>query len=199
MVTLFFHALLILSVFGGVVFTAVSVRPGTDAPRLWLAVATVGLGFALAVAWIRTPEPVIASGLVSLVAAIQLARPKYVLLAAACGGALAGLSASLLQVYGIAAPAAVVMAAAAPAAAAELSFKVRDFAPDDMREQALLGLLLFSILCAVAPGLLAGWQSALSLNMGARNATAYAMPGWTLSLGAVSLALGGAWAVWRRQ
>jgi len=202
MVTPFFHALCILSVLGGVVFTAACVRPGTGAPKLWLSGTALGLGFAAAVAWNhpeRPPEPAVIASFAALIAAFQLFRPKYSLVTAASGGALSGLSASLLEVYGVAAPLAVVIAAMPPAAAAVLGFRVRDFAPEDVREQALLGLLLFSIIWAFAPGVAAGWQSAFNLNMAARNATAYAMPGWTLSLGVLSIALGGAWAVWKRR
>jgi hypothetical protein len=202
MVTPFFHALFILSVLGGVVLTAVSVRPGDHAPRLWFSGAALGLSFAAAVVWVRPdrpPEPAVVSGFAALTTALQLFRPKYSLVAAAYGGALAGLSASLLQVYGVAVAFAIVLAAIPPAAAGVLGFRVRDFAPRDLREQALLGLLLFSMIWALAPGVAAGWHSALNLNIAGRNATAYSIPAWTLSLGAMSMALGGAWAVWRRR
>jgi hypothetical protein len=112
---------------------------------------------------------------------------------------MAGLSASLLSAYGLPFATSLTAAAMPPAIAVLLAATRPEFVPADLREEALLGLLTLSLLVALAPGLIGGWQSALALNVEEKGRATLAIPVWTFSLGLASMALGGAYAAWRRR
>ena len=200
--TPFFHGLFFLCVLGAVVLASVSVGGGRPRRTGWRSAATVAVGFTGAVALVRPerlPEPVIVATLSACIAALQLVRPRNTLPVALFGGALAGVSASLLQVYGLPAGIALPLAVFSPAVAMLLAVRVPDFAPTDLQEEALLGLLAFSLLTALVPVMAAGWQSASALNLVGGPKVDFALPAWTLTLAIVSIFLGGAYATWRRR
>ena len=182
-------------------FASVAVST-TTSPSAWRSAVVLAVGFAAVVGWVRPqrlPQPVIVAGLAGCLAALNLIRPKYALPAAVFGGALAGLSASLLEICGAPAWASVAMAALPPLVSMLLTVRFPRFAPADLQEEALLGLLTFSLISAVAPLLAAGWQSALALNVTARSSVPFVIPAWTLTVMTGSVFLGGAYAIWRRR
>lgn len=202
MVTPFFHALCFLCVLGGAVLASVSMSADASRWAIGRSVLALVFGFAAAIVWARPhrlPEPVTVASLSAGVAALKIARPKYTVAPALFGGVLAGLSASLLQVYGLPVWIALPLVALSPAVAVLLTIRSPYFAPADLKEEALLGLLAFSLLSALAPVLIAGWQSASALNLEGGRSVNFTLPAWTLALALASMLLGGAYAVWRRR
>jgi hypothetical protein len=188
------HALSMLCALGAVVFAASPARKSIGLPSM-------ALGFVLALIWIRSgrlPDAGVIGGAVAFVAALELVRPRHHALAAACGGALTALWASLLEVQGFPRPAAFGVAAIAPILSAYLATRSRAFAPAIVREEALMGLLTFGVVVAMAPTVAEGWRSALALNLVDSSGPTQLVPAWTIGLAAGSVALGGMYSLWRR-
>jgi hypothetical protein len=166
----------------------------------WRRHAALAAGFiaaALIVRPDRTPDLVWAGSVVAAVAALELLRPRTGLLAAACGGAAAGISVSLFQLEGVVLPLALLLAALPMAVSAVLVDLSPRFAPPRLRDEALLIVLLLAVLVAAAPGVTGGWQSATMLNLGEKQAR-MAVPGWALAVGAISIVAGGLHRIWVR-
>lgn len=194
-VNLFFHGLWMLCGVGAVVFAA------TAAPA-WLQQLAVTLGFALAVFFTgpdRLPDPVSVGGLAAFVAAWQLWRPAATILPLASAGALAGLWSSLLRVQGLPWPLAVVGAAAVPLASSFLTRRRPKFAPEMLREEAQLVVLVLSLAVVLAPGIIDGWQSAVALNVGLKEDAGPDVPVWTWCAVSGTTALGGLYSLWMRR
>lgn len=191
---LFFYALSLLCSLASVAF-------GTLDARLRANVA-VALAFALASIGVRPnglPDPVWVGGIVAALGIVALVRPSSWTVVAACGGALAGIWVSMLEVIGLPLPAAVTVAAVPVVVAAYLTRTKPDFAPVALREEALLVVLVLGIVVAIAPGIVAGWQSAAILNLQQQEVASQAVPAWTLLLTLGAAATGGLYTVWMRR
>jgi hypothetical protein len=194
-VTPFFHALLLLTVLGAAVFTASAVRG-------WQSIGAIVGGYIAALVWVtplRLPDPVWVGCMAAILAALQLFRPRYGLVSAAFGGALAALCGPLGTVLGIAAPAGAAFGAAEAAIVASLSFRRPEFAPRPMRDEALLGIVGLGTLVALMPGVMSGWQTALALNIEDKGSMNQVVPGWTLTVGIMAVVSGGLYALWRHR
>lgn len=196
-VNLLFHALWMLCGLGTVIFA-------TAASRRWYGLGALALGFAVAVLSFpseRLPDPVWTGVLVALAAVLQLVRPGQIALTAVCGGALAGVWSSLLRIQGLPLPPALMLAAALPAISVWLAARRPAFAPAAVREEALLAVFGLGLAVAMAPGVLAGWRSALALNVSIdeNSHVNQIVPAWTLLLGGASVALGGLYSLWTRR
>jgi hypothetical protein len=194
-VTLTFHALSMVCALGAVVFAA-SVAPH---PR-----ALVALAGAFAVALMATgagwlPDAGLVTLLAAGVAAVRLWTGRYVVVTAVAAGLLAGAWASLLQVQGLPPVVAVAAPAAALAVTAWLSRTRPAFAPEVIREDALLALAVIGVGAAVLPAIVEGWQTATSLTAATTHRVDLAIPAWTLVLVVASTALGVLSAVWSRR
>lgn len=191
---LFFHALALLCSLASVVFA--TLNPG------WRGQAMVALGFALgttAVRLSRLPDPVWIGSVVASLAIVAILRPRTRIFVAACGGALAGVWASMLQLEGLPMPAAVGVAAAAPALSAFFTRRNAAFAPLELRDEALLVIFITGLVVALAPGVVRGWQSAAVLNLQPTGAASQVVPVWTVLLAFGAAALGGLYTVWMRR
>ena len=191
--TPFFHALWLLCAVGSVIFAAQDTRRS---------VFGLALGFAAAAGWVhpgRLPDVAWIAGLTALAAGLALFRPALIDLGSVWGGALAGILVSLLRVEGIPAVPALIVSAALPSVSAFLALRRSDFAPLAMREEALLLLLALGAGAAMAPSILAGWQSAGALNMSLGQAAHNSIPVWVVSIGGMSVALGGLFSLWRHR
>jgi hypothetical protein len=147
----------------------------------------------------RLPDVAWIAGLTALGAGLQLFRPAWADLGSVWGGALAGLLVSLLQVEGIPAVPAFLLSAALPTVSGWLAMRRPDFAPLEMRQEALLFLLAIGVTVAVAPQVAAGWQSAGFLNVGMGHKAHDSIPLWVLSLSGASIVLGGLFSLWRHR
>lgn len=160
------------------------------------------LGFVLAAIGVDSthlPDPVWVGGVVALLGAVGLARADWAALVAAGGGALAGIWVSMLQVEGLPLPVAAIVAATPPVLATFFSRRTPGFAPAALREEALLVMLVLGIGVAAAPGVAAGWQSAVTLNLQQKEVALRAVPAWTLLLTLGAAAAGGLYTVWMRR
>ncbi len=198
-VSLFFHALWILCGLAAVVLTA---EPAARWPGRVALAAGFASGLALAFPD-RPPEPVWVGGLVAVAAALVLFRPAAGPLAAVVGGTVAAVWGVLLHLQGTPLALAMPVAAAVPMASEILAARHRAFAPEALRDEALLVLIALGLLVAMAPGAVAGWQSAEALNADAAsnsmNAARQAIPAWTLVTTLAATCLGGAYAMWMRR
>jgi hypothetical protein len=137
--------------------------------------------------------------IVAGVAALQIFRPDVRLLTPLCAGALAGLWSVLLQIQGLPWPAAIAAAASVPALSAFLSIRSPAFAPEALREEAMLAMLFMGLAVAVIPEVSAGWQSALALNREDSASTNRILANWVLVLSGASIVLGGLYSLLRRR
>lgn len=193
--TVTFHALFMLCLLGTVAFAA------TAAPRWrWLLAMTAGAITGRVMAGADGQPDAAAVGLFAVAAALlYLFSPRWAWLASVFAGVLAGSLTGLLQVVG-APPVLGVMAVAVLIGITVWLVQSRPlFAPDLLREEALLMVGVLGVLVAVLPGVLDGWQAAANLNVRPEDAARLAMPGWTLSVVVLSSLLGAAHAVWSRR
>lgn len=160
-------------------------------------VVVLTAGFLVAALWWQ-PGPAWTGGLVTLVAALHVARPNVAWATAACGGLLAGLWAPALQSEGVPAPVAWLLGAGVPLVAAALAVRRAGFAPASLREDAVAAVGAFGLLVAMGPAVSAGWGSAAAMNLEPGSGVRPGLDVSALVLGAAMLAGGGAHALWRR-
>jgi len=74
------------------------------------------------------------------------------------------------------------------------------FAPEVLREEALLGLCLIGLVVAIVPGVTDGWQAAANLTIQpATPGPTTPVPTWTLALVGSAMALGAVYSLWSRR
>jgi hypothetical protein len=74
------------------------------------------------------------------------------------------------------------------------------FAPDVLRDEALLAVCLLGLAVAIMPGVIDGWQAAANLTVApAAPVPSTPIPAWTLTLVGTATALGALYAVWSRR
>jgi hypothetical protein len=216
-VNVFFHAVWLLCGLGAAVFATHAAPPSEARPGdvsrtplgarshfmdMCLDVCALAVGFTAGTAVIRPdrlPDPVWIGGVVAGVASLQLVKPGTRAIAPACAGALAGLMGSLFAAQGIPRVPSVVVCGAVPALSASLSARNTDFAPGQLREDALLIVFWLGLALAMAPGVTVGWQAAEALNLGQKEAASQAVPLWTLAAIAIAAAAGGVSSLWMRR
>lgn len=194
-VNLLFTALLMLCGLGAAIFaiTAAGKRDG---------IAALAIGFAAAAIWIRPaalPDPAWTGSIAAAVALLEIFRRDVRLLAPFCGGALAGLWAALLQIQGLPPGAAMPVAGIVPAVSVILATRRGNFAPEALREEAMLAMVALGLAVAIIPEVTSGWHSALALNREQGNSSNQIIANWVLVLGAVSVVLGGLYSLLRRR
>ncbi len=172
--------------------------------RRWTGRVGLALGFTLAVvaipAWVSL-QIEWTGGLAAAGAAVLLFRPRYAMVASIAGGALAAILGLLIS-RGKGIPQTVALAATAilvilPAVLASRNARLTG---EEIRDEALLSICLAGLVVALTPGIQEGWRSAAALNVGGAGLDAgLAIPAWTVWVAAISLLLGGAHYVWRRQ
>lgn len=163
----------------------------------WITLAT---GFAL-MTWFVSNRVIDASwigGLVTILAVWQLLRPGHPLIVTAAAGALAALWGALLLAAGAPRLVTVPVSAVVPMVSAWLTARTPAFAPQLLREDATLVILLLAVMVGVAPTIAEGWRSAHVLNATDPTGASAFLPIWMMSFVGASMALGGAWSLWRR-
>jgi len=74
------------------------------------------------------------------------------------------------------------------------------FAPEVLRDEALLGLCLLGLVVAIVPGVTDGWQAAATLTIEpAAPGPTTPVPTWTLALVGTATALGAVYSLWSRR
>jgi hypothetical protein len=140
-----------------------------------------------------------AAGVVAAVGAgAQLLRGISPVVSAVLAGALAGIWTGVLEAQGVPALLSPFVALAAPVAAAALAHR-DDFAPDALRDEALLFLTLLGSVSAAAPVVHAGWRAAIDLNLRGGGGSAVALPVWAFALSAIAVMSGGLYTLWSRR
>lgn len=179
---------------GSVTFAAVAAASG----RLRLFGVAVAAA-AAATWWWGPPDAPIVGVLAALAAGLPLVRPGFAPVAVAAGGALGGVWPLVVRLDPGVTAASVTVCATALAASAWLSRTRPAFAPEILQDDARLILLASGLSLAALPGILDGWQSALTLNAAAPASDATPVPAWTLTAVAGALALGGVHTTWSRR
>ena len=194
---LLFTALLMLCGLGAAIFATTGATKRETLRFL-------AVGFAAGVIFIRPealPAPAWAGCIAAASAVLQLFRPDVRWPGLLCGGALAGFWSALLQIQGLPLGAAIILAAAVTAMSGYLAQRRPEFAPEVLREEAMVLMVALGLAVAVIPEVSAGWQSAIALN---REATDSAnqnqiIANWVLVLSAASVVLGGLWGAMRKR
>jgi hypothetical protein len=146
------------------------------------------------------PDPVWMGTLAGLASAVHLFKPRLRFLTFGVGGAFSGCWAALLEVQGLPGLVALVVAAGFALGTLWLSQSRPSFAPDLIREEAVLAIGVLGLGVALMPGILDGWQAARNLSGASeRVESSIALPMWTLALVLTSLSLGGLYSVWSRR
>lgn len=194
--TVSFHALWMLCAFGVVVHAATAARRSRD-------LIALAAGFSLAAVIAtpqRLPDPAWVGVVTTVAAMVVLFRPRYAVVSAAWGGALGGMFTAMTEVQGLHPIAAVAAGAVLAATPAWLARERPSFAPDVLRDEALLGLCLLGLVVAIIPGVIDGWQAAASLTIEpATPGPTTPVPMWTLALVGTATALGAVYSLWSRR
>lgn len=194
--TLSFHALWMLCALGTAVYSAAAARRISH--LMAFAVGFTGAAFIAGPQ--RLPDPASIGVVTAVMSAGVLFRPRIGIAAAAWGGALGGMLTAMLEVQGLH-PMAAVAAPAALAATTAWLTRVRPvFAPDVLRDDALLTICLIGLVAAIVPGVTDGWQAAANLTVEpASPVPINPVPAWTLALVGASTALGIVYSLWSRR
>jgi hypothetical protein len=195
-VTLTFHALWMLCAFGFVVHAA-------TAPVRVRDLVSFVAGFVAATVIAspqRLPDPAWTGVLSAAAAVVILFRPRLAIVAAAWGGALGGMLTAMIEVQGLHPIAAVAVVALLALVTMWLSRVHPAFAPDVLRDEALLALCVLGLVVATVPGVIDGWQAAATLTISpATPVPAMPVPLWTLAFVGTAMALGAAYSLWSRR
>jgi hypothetical protein len=195
-VTISFHALWMLCALG-VAVHAVS------AARRTLDLVALAIGFVAATILAspqRLPDPAWVGAISSLSAAVLLFRPRFAVVSAMWGGALGGMLTALTEVQGLHAAASVGPVAVLVATVVWLTRVRPAFAPDVLRDEALLAVCLLGLVVSMMPGVIDGWQAAGNLTIEpATTGPATPIPVWTLTLVGTATALGAMYSLWSRR
>lgn len=193
--TLTYHALWMLCALGAVVFATAAaphVRPIT-------ALAT---GLIAGVVWwspARVPDAAVTGILTSLAAALYVFRPRLRLVSAAFGGALAGMLAALVEMYGVSPRVSPVAGIALVAVPIWLARTRPSFAPDLLCDEAMLMIGLLGLSVAILPGVMDGWQAATNLAAATERVATTSLPMWTLLLLLTTSSCGAFYSLWSRR
>lgn len=193
--TITYHALWMLCVLAAVVFA-------TGAASRRHTIAALAAGLIGGVLWWspgRLPDAAMTGLLTPLAAALYLFRPKMRVVAVAFGGALAGMLAALLEVQGVStmlSPLPGIVLVAVPAALARTR---PTFAPEPLRDEAMLMIGVVGLGVAVLPGVLDGWQAAGNLAAATERVATASLPMWTLLLLLTASSCGALHSLWSRR
>lgn len=194
--TFSFHALWMLCACGVVVHSATAARRARD-------LAALAVGFVVAAIMAspqRLPDPAWVGVVSAGAAVVILFRPRYAMASAAWGGALGGMLTAMTEVQGLPPMAAIAAVAVLAATPAWLARVRPSFAPEVLREEALLGLCLIGLVVAIVPGVTDGWQAAANLTIQpATPGPTTPVPTWTLALVGSAMALGAVYSLWSRR
>jgi hypothetical protein len=195
-VTIAFHALWMLCALGTVVYSAAAARRARDLTAL-------AIGFVVATIVTspqRLPDPAWVGVLSAGIAMVALFRPRFAVLAAAWGGALGGMLTALTEVQGLHPAASVGPVVVLVVTVVWLTRLRPTFAPDVLRDEALMAVCLLGLLVAIVPGVIDGWQAAANLTIEpATPGPATPIPAWTLTLVGTATALGAVYSLWSRR
>lgn len=194
-ITATFLVLWMVCAFGAITFASLA---SSSSGRLGVFV-TSALAVAAAV-WFWGPMDAPLAGVAAAsAAAVQLFRPRWTWPPLVAGGSLAGLWPWLLDLGPAVTAASAAFAVAGVGASVWLSRRRGSFAPAMLQEDALLLLLAGGLSLAVLPGILDGWQSAVTLNAAAAPVGGAELPTWLVAAVVGTLALGGVHSVWSRR
>lgn len=192
--TVTYHVMWMSCALGAIAFAAVAAQSARGLTALLA-------GFALAAAGVSArgmPDAPIVGAVTAAAVVVTLFRPRYRLVGVAIGGMLGGLWPQLLSMQGLPSVIAWPVVVMTLATTAWLARWRPVFAPAVLLDDALLLVLALGAVLAVLPGVLEGWQSALTLNISPASGDA-SLPAWLVVAVGLSLLLGAAHSVWSRR
>jgi hypothetical protein len=149
--------------------------------------------------WLTVPEIGALAFCIAAAAVACLVRLGPAWLPPIAAGITGAVWISLLEAQGLPWPPAVLLAAALLAAAAMLPMRRQDFAPADVRDEALVLVACFALLLAVGPDVADGWRSATALTAEPLAAAGPDVGPALAALVVACLLLGGVYSFWKRR
>jgi hypothetical protein len=147
----------------------------------------------------RVPDAAVTGMLTSLAAALYVFRPRLRLVSAAFGGALAGMLAALVEMYGVSPRVSPLAGIALVAVPIWLARTRPSFAPELLRDESMLMIGLVGLSVAILPGVMDGWQAATNLAAATERVGTTSLPMWTLLLLATTSSCGAFYSLWSRR
>ena len=176
--TITYHALWMLCALGAVVFA-------TGGASQIRSLAALAIGLVGGLMWWspgRLPDAAATGMLTVLVAALYLFYPRLRIVAVAFGGALAGMLAALLEVQGVSTVVSPLAGIFLVAVTTWLARTRPAFAPELLRDEAMLMISVVGLGVAILPGVLDGWQAATNLSAATERVATASVPIWILLL-----------------
>jgi hypothetical protein len=185
-----------LCALGTVVYAAAAAHGTRD-------LIALAIGFvlaAIAASPQRLPDPTWVGVISAGAAMLLLFRPRFSIVSAAWGGALGGMLTALTEVQGLHPAASTAPIVVLIAVVVCLTRMRPMFAPDALRDEALLAVSLLGLVVAVMPGVMDGWQAAANLTIEPATPVATTpIPVWTITLVGTATALGAVYSLWSRR
>jgi hypothetical protein len=168
-------------------------------PRRALVLLASFAGAALAFARFGALDTAALGFSVGAAALAALARPRWTLLPPLAAGISAAAWISMLEAQGAPWSAGAVAAAVVLAAAVGLAARREAFASAELRDEALVLVGAFALLLAVIPEVVEGWRSSIALKAEPLAAAGPEMGPWLGAVVLATVALGGAYSLWKRR
>ena len=194
MMSLPFYALSMLCALGAVVLAAAP----TPSRRSDVSAAALFCLGAAWTAWSGVPPAQVLGCLAAAGSAAFLLRRTWNVTAAGLGGALAGVWSGVLATQGLTRWVAVPLALAV-LTVARVARRNPEFAPPQLRDEALVVVCALALGVALLPGVLDGWGAAQSLTVQPADMQRQLIPTWTLAMTSSALGLGAGYALWSRR
>lgn len=192
--TITYHALWMLCALGAVVCAT--------AASQFRSIAALAIGLVGGLMWwspARLPDVAMTGMVTVLAAALYLFYPRLRIVAVAFGGPLAGMLAALIEAQGVSptvSSLAVILLVAVPI---WLGRTRPAFAPELLRDEAMLMISVVGLGVAILPGVLDGWQAATNLSAATERVATASLPAWTLLLLLTTSSCGAFYSLWSRR
>jgi len=148
---------------------------------------------------LQLPNAITIGLLIAFAGFLQLTKPRYFVLVSTCGGFLAGLWFSVMQLQGLTQFTASLISIIVPAITILLAQRRHHFVPLSISEESLSITIILGLGLAAIPDIISGWQSAMILNRGTGNIESSDISLWIILVVFASAFGGGLYTFWKQR